>query len=81
MPSLNIPTLPDIVTSFGGPVHPDFVESYSTHTPHMAFVDKAEKSDLGEESDGATPYSASLAETSGESTSYGLDSDTASMSV
>ena len=81
MPSLNIPTLPDIVTSFGGPVHPDFMESYSPPTPHMAFGDKADKHDISEGSDGSTPYSASLAETSGESTSYGLDSDTASMSV
>ncbi|KAI0705318.1 hypothetical protein C8T65DRAFT_653027 [Cerioporus squamosus] len=83
MPSIRVPTLPDIVSSFGGPVHPDFVE---TGTPELAMEAGQEKWGIhngGDESGETTPCSASLnlAEGSRESSSCGPDSETVSLSV
>ncbi|RPD58154.1 hypothetical protein L227DRAFT_655116 [Lentinus tigrinus ALCF2SS1-6] len=79
MPSIRIPTLPDIVTSFGGPVHPDFIEP---HSPGMG-MDFAEKRDSVGDSNGesgqTTSYSASLAGTPEPSTSCGAKSESASL--
>ncbi|RDX47486.1 hypothetical protein OH76DRAFT_1484637 [Lentinus brumalis] len=83
MPSLRIPTLPDLVSSFGGPVHPDFIE---TRAPAEGTEprEKWEFQSSGEESGETTPYSASLnldGGSGGSTMSCGLHSETVSLAV
>ncbi len=83
MPSLRIPTLPDLVSSFGGPVQPDFIENRAP-AEGTEPREKWEFQSSGEESGETTPYSASLnldGGSGGSTMSCGLHSETVSLAV